>query len=162
MKKSTNDNHAVSPVVGSLLMIVLVMLFMTTVGGFILSQYSTAPSTPDGTVKITQTTNSTLYETSDVTITAVAFYDADQINITTTNTSTLTNQSNGPYLAYKHPNGTTISPNDSIFTLNQIPLTNTSDTLYLKNAPKNYQFTLTAQNQNNQATITTYTVRYVN
>lgn len=160
--QTTPTTRGVSPVIGSILMLVMVVMLVSIGGGAILSQYDTPQGEPSADLKFDQTVEDTTYETSNVYVTAVSLHNADNVNYTYTGTHNLLDEDNGPYIGYRNQTtGAIDTPNDADFNASNIKLTQSGDELIIYNASTNLQFSLYAENKRGQIQLTRYTVRYV-
>lgn len=159
----TLNTRGVSPVIGSILMLVMVVLLVSLGGGAILSQYDTPQGEPDADLKFDQTVENTTYETSNVYIETVNMYSADSVKILHDDSSVdLYDESTGAYIGYEDAGtGAIITPDDPAFDANEVPLTGTGDRIVIYNASEQFQFTMYAENKRGQVIVTKYTVRYI-
>lgn len=98
----TFPNTGVSPVVGASLMLALVVLFTTIIGGVILSQYSTPDDPPEADGVFAQQVNDDTERTSNIRYTLVNSYNSDSVTIQHENDSMdLHDNTSTPYIAYK-------------------------------------------------------------
>lgn len=177
------NTKAVSPVVGSILMVALVVIFTTMISGVILSQYDQPENPPDADVRFEQQAHdhTDTPPTSNLKITLIEEYNSVEVEIIPNNGSTNLYQKDGtPYLAYKTNNTTAcansgknftttpgknyciLNPDDTGYSERNAKLFNSGDEVFICHIPDGAKFQVAATNSNNQEQIvTSFTTRYI-
>lgn len=173
------DTDAVSPVVGSILMVALVVIFTTMISGAILAQYNQPENPPDSTVRFEQQAHSNLNQTSNIKITLIEEYNSKEVEIVPVNSSIDLYEKDGtPYIAYK-TNDTSacnnagkvinnpqkpyciLDPSDSSYDPAEATATYSGDQLFICHIPDGEEFQVISKNEYGSIVTTEYTTRYI-
>lgn len=107
------DTDAVSPVIGSILMLVLVFLMMSIASTVILSQFESAPDPPNAEVNFDQQPDDQIEQTTRIEMKLIETYNSKKVYIEHTNNSVdLHDESSGPYFGYYEITQTTVCQDD--------------------------------------------------
>jgi len=181
------NNTAVSPVVGTILMLVIVFLLMAVASTAVLSQYQAAPDPPQAQVTFTQTVDDQIEQTSRIEMTVTETYNSNTVYIEHQNSSVnFHDETTGPYFGYYNTTERTVcsedksetppcadtgnteqvtvtkieTPSDPQYKQQNTILNKTGQKLRIYNVSDQSKLTINAENDYGTRTISQYTVRY--
>lgn len=180
------DTNAVSPVIGSILMLVLVFLLMSIASTAILSQFESAPDPPEAQVDFDQRPDDKIEQTTRIEMTLIEKYNSQKVYIEHQNNSVnLHDESNGPYFGYYNTTQRTVcqddesatppgcdtgtkdvtvtkieTPSDPQYKPENTNLTTNGQKLRIYNLSDQSNLLIIAENDYGTRTISSYTIRY--